>query len=132
MQHVHQVGDNKRFTKIVSDSDIAAFNDIPVHKVYSTFALARDMEWSSRLFALDMKEEHEEGIGTYLSVCHAGPAFPGEEVTFSATIKSIQNNEIICSIEVSAKGRKVATGETGQKILPKEKIDAYFKNQRLE
>jgi fluoroacetyl-CoA thioesterase len=129
MKSLFMPGDNKTYKKIVSESDIAAFHGIPVHKVCSTFALARDMEWSSRLFVLDMKEEHEEGIGTFVSVNHAGPAFPGEEIIFSATLKSIHGNEIICSVEVTAAGRKVAAGETGQKILPKEKLEKYLKTK---
>lgn len=129
MQSIYKPGDNKIYKKTVSESDIAAFHGIPVHKVCSTFALARDMEWSSRLFVLDMKEEHEEGIGTFVSVNHAGPAFPGEEIIFSATLKSVDGNEIICSVEVTASGRKVATGETGQKILSKEKLENILKSK---
>lgn len=129
MKLLFKPGDNKIYKKNVSESDKAAFHGISVHNICSTFALARDMEWTSRLFALDMKEEHEEGIGTFVSVNHARPAFPGEELIFCATLKSIDGNEIICSVDVTASGRKIAAGETGQKILPKEKLEKYFKNR---
>lgn len=123
-------GDNKIYKKTVTETDIASFHGKPVHHVCSTFALARDMEWSARLFVLEMKEEHEEGIGTHLLINHVGPAFPGEELLFSATVSSIEENEIICSVEVTSSGRLIATGETGQKILPKENLERYFSKLR--
>ena len=126
MNTIFKPGDNKIYRKTVSEADIAAFHGVPVHEVCSTFAIARDMEWASRQFVLEMKEEHEEGIGTSLSINHVGPAFPGEEIEFSATIKSIKGNEIICKVDVSSAGRLVATGETGQKVLQKSKIKTYF------
>lgn len=130
MKNIFKKGDNKTYKKTVTEADIAAFHGKPVHYVCSTFALARDMEWSSRLFVLDMKEDHEEGIGTFLSVNHLAPAFPDDELLFNAKIKSIEGNEIICTIEVYCSERIVATGETGQKILPREKIERYFSNLR--
>lgn len=128
MKSVFKPGDNKIYKRIVSEADVAVFHGQVVHKVCSTFTLARDMEWSSRLFVLEMKEEDEEGIGTALSVEHIGPAFPGEEIIYKATVSSIEKNEIICTIEATAAGRKVAMGTTGQKVIPKEKLNQYFAN----
>ena len=45
-----------------------------VHPFYSTFALGRDVEWACRQFVLEMKEEDEEGIGTFLNITHKSPA----------------------------------------------------------
>ena len=59
-----QPGDVKSFVHVVTEADTARFDSGEVHNVYSTFALARDAEWSGRLFVLEMKEEGEEGIGT--------------------------------------------------------------------
>ena len=80
---------------------MAAFESGTVHNVYATFALARDAEWSSRLFVLDMKEEHEEGIGTFVNLKHISPAFIGDVVRFEATIDEIEGNAVNCSIKAS-------------------------------
>lgn len=126
MKNIPNVGDTRVYKKIVEESDQASFHGSPVHAVCSTFALARDMEWSSRLFFLDMKEEDEEGVGTHLTIDHKGPAFVGEELSFIATAKSIHNHELICDIEVKANNRIVAVGKTGQKMLKKERLKQLF------
>lgn len=120
-------GDVKKFYKTISSDDIAAFESGIVHDVYATFALARDAEWSGRLFVLEMKEADEEGIGTQLQVTHVSPAFVGDEVVFESTFVAInEKNEIMTSFKVFCKNRLIAEGIQGQKILKKEKIDRIF------
>ena len=67
------IGDQKKYWHTVSDQDLARFASGTVHEVYSTFAIARDAEWSGRLFVLEMKEESEEGIGTGINIIHHAP-----------------------------------------------------------
>jgi fluoroacetyl-CoA thioesterase len=69
-----------------------------------------------------MKAEDEEGIGTFLTINHKSPAFEGEEITITATLKSQEGNNVICSFEARVGDRLVADGETGQKILKKDKL----------
>jgi predicted thioesterase len=126
VKSIFQVGDKKQFTRIVRAEDTAAFESGEVHPVYATFALTRDAEWSSRLFVLEMKETHEEGIGTFVSVQHVSPAFKGQAVLFEATIEELKGNEVNCSFTAKVGERLIAEGRTGQKILPKEKIDKLF------
>lgn len=126
MKVLFQVGDVKEFEHEVERVDIAAFSSGVVHEVYSTFALARDAEWCCRLFVLEMKEDHEEGIGTMISVNHHSPAKLGQTVTFKATVKELKGNSLICHYEAKVGDRLIASGEQGQKILPKEKIDRIF------
>jgi predicted thioesterase len=111
---------------IVKPGDVASFNDKIVHLVCATFALAREIEWTTRQFVFDMIDEDEEGVGTYLSIDHKSPAFVGEEITFTAKIAQMTNNELICSYEAKVKDRLIAAGKTGQKILKREKINAIF------
>lgn len=118
------VGDKKSFIKIVSQEDIAAFPDQLVHEVYSTFALARDVEWSSRLFVLDEKEDDEEGIGILLEINHLNPALVGEQIELEAKVISFSKKVLFCDIVVKVGERLIATAKTGQKIIKKEK----FKN----
>lgn len=126
MKKIFRIGDQKQCTFIVKDEDVAAFTTGVVHHVYSTFALARDAEWTTRQFVLELKDEDEEGIGTKVSVIHHAPAFTGEEVIITGTITHMEHHEIICSYEAKAGRRLIASGETGQKILKREKFDRLF------
>ena len=82
MKQVFKPGDIKEYRSVVRAEDVAAFQGVVVHAVCSTFALARDIEWTTRQFVLDMLADDEEGIGTYLEIEHLGPAFVGEEIVF--------------------------------------------------
>jgi fluoroacetyl-CoA thioesterase len=121
-----QLGSVKTFTKAVEQNDTATFDAGNVHPVYATFALGRDAEWACRLFVLEMKEDDEEGIGTFLKIEHASPALMGSTVVFEATLQSAVGNSVICSFTAKVGDRLVAFGETGQKILRKEKLNAIF------
>jgi predicted thioesterase len=122
------IGDIKQFQHCVEQADTATFEAGTVHPVYSTFALARDAEWCCRLFVLDMKEENEEGIGTFIDVLHQSPALLNSVVTFEAQILSIEKNSIICSFIAKVGERVIASGKQGQKILLKEKLKTIFES----
>ncbi|NJN42737.1 MAG: hypothetical protein HC811_11400 [Flammeovirgaceae bacterium] len=126
MKKIFKTGDRKISTFVVKNEDQAAFHGEVLHSVCSTFALAREMEWSSRLFFIEMREENEEGVGTMLTIDHKSPAFVGETLTITATVESIIKNELICNITVMADNREVASGRTGQKMLKKEKLNQIF------
>jgi fluoroacetyl-CoA thioesterase len=129
MKNIFKPGDQKSFKRTVVESDCAIFNDELLHRVCSTFSLARDFEWSSRLFFLEMKDDDEEGVGTMLSIDHKSPAFVGEEILFTAAAEKIEKNELTCLIEAKVGNRIIATGKTGQKMLKKEKLRELFKNK---
>lgn len=126
MKDIIKIGDLKKHEFKVTEDHLATFDSGPVHQVCSTFVLAREMEWASRLFVLDICEPHEEGVGTMLQIDHKSPAFVGEGVSVKAKVASLDKNELICEIEVSCKGRIVAHGKTGQKILSRDKITQIF------
>ena len=126
MKHIFTKGDKKIYTKIILKEDQAFFHGELLHSVYSTFALARDFEWSSRLFFIELKESDEEGVGTLLHIDHKSPAFVGEEVVISATVEKIDEMELICSVEAHVKGRLIASGKTGQKMLKKDRLATLF------
>lgn len=121
-----QIGSTKTFTKVVTEADTATFDAGTVHPVYATFALGRDAEWACRLFVLEMKEAEEEGIGTFLKIDHASPALLGSTVVFEATLQSAIGNAVICTFTAKVGDRLIASGETGQKILRREKLNAIF------
>ncbi len=126
MKNIFANGDKKVFRRVILPEDQAIFNGELLHRVCSTFALARDFEWSSRLFFLEMKDADEEGVGTSLSIDHKGPAFVGEELVITATVEDAESREFICSIEAKVGNRLVATGKTGQKMLKKSRLKEIF------
>lgn len=126
MKKIFKPGDSKQTSYVVTKEDVAAFKGNLVHPVCATFTLAREIEWSTRQFVLDMREEDEEGVGTFLTVEHQSPAFVDEEIVFTACYDTLSGNELICSFEAKVGGRVVATGKTGQKILKREAISRIF------
>jgi predicted thioesterase len=126
MKSLFKIGDTKTFVRLVRQEDTAAFESGEVHSVYATFALARDAEWCSRLFVLEMKAADEEGIGTFIQVNHLSPALVGDTVLFKAVIAGLKDNQVNCSFTASIGSRTIAEGRTGQKILSRSKIDALF------
>jgi fluoroacetyl-CoA thioesterase len=128
MKALYSPGDSKSHTFVVQEQDTATFESGTVHPVCATFTLAREIEWASRLFVLDMKDEEEEGIGTMLLINHEGPARVGSQVHITATVQSQVKNELICSFVARVGDRVVARGETGQKIIKKEKLKMLFES----
>lgn len=122
MKNIFKKGDQKHYRVRITERDCAAFQGELLHPVYATFALARDFEWSSRLFFLEMKEDDEEGVGTMLSIDHKSMAHLGDEVMITATVDLINGNEMICTIEAICNNRLIAVGKTAQKMLKKEKL----------
>lgn len=128
MRDIYQVGDTVSLHFVVGDLDLAAFNGERVHPFYSTFALGRDAEWTCRQFVLNMKEDDEEGIGSFLNIRHKSPALLGEHVTITAQITALEGNRIDCSFRVEINERLIAEGEQGQRILKKTKIDQLIQS----
>jgi len=116
------VGEIRILKKVVSNEDLATFETGNVHPFYSTFSLGRDVEWACRQFVLEMKEDDEEGIGTFLNISHKSPALLGDSVEIRAMLTELEGNTVNCSFVVMVSDRLVAEGTQGQKILKKEKV----------
>jgi predicted thioesterase len=123
MRMMFKQGDIKSHKFRVAQRDVAKFASGVVHPVCSTFTLAREIEWATRLFVLDMLEEGEEGIGTLLQIEHLSPALVGSMVLITATIETIKDNIVICVVQVECGQRVIAKGRTGQKIVNKERFN---------
>jgi predicted thioesterase len=126
MKNVIKPGEQRTMTYLVKREDVASFQGVVVHNVCATFTLAREVEWATRQYIFDLREDDEEGIGTFLSINHQAPAFVGEELVIESTVESLQGHELICSYIIRVRERVIATGKTGQKVLKKEKIQAIF------
>ncbi len=125
----------RRHVFVVQPADVADFTAEGghfVHAVCSTFRLARAAEWAGRLFVLELKEADEEGVGTYVHLDHHAPAFVGEEVAVEATLtEATPSGAVACSFAARVGTRLVASGRTGQRILPREKLAKVFAAHRL-
>jgi predicted thioesterase len=119
-------GDWKIIEKLVTPEDLASFEGKLLHPVYSTYAMARDAEWAGRQFVLDMLEEGEEGIGTFVHLDHHAPAPNGSLLKIIAIFEELKGNHISCRIEVKLNELLIGSGRTGQKILRLEKINGLF------
>jgi fluoroacetyl-CoA thioesterase len=126
MKDIFKAGDKKEIAYIVKPEDVASFQGVVVHEVCATFTLAREIEWSTRQFVLAMRNDDEEGVGTYLTIKHQGPAFVGDEIVITAVVDELRGNELLCSYEAKVGDRLIATGKTGQKILKREKLNKLF------
>jgi predicted thioesterase len=126
MKKIFKVGDKKEHRKAVAKEDFASFHGEVVHSVCSTFTLAREFEWTTRQFVLDMQDENEEGVGTFVNVIHHAPAFEGDEILYEGIIDEINDHEIICSVNAYVGEKLIASGKTGQKFFTREKIKKIF------
>lgn len=132
MKNKFKPGDKKKMQYIVKNNDVAAFNGEVVHSVCSTFTLAREIEWTTRQFVLEMREDDEEGIGTFLSIDHKGPAFINDAIEIEATVDGIHGHELVCSYIARVGEQVIATGKTGQKILKREKMAEIFSGRTMQ
>jgi len=128
LKNIFKQGDSKQTRYLVRETDVASFHGKVLHSVCATFTLAREIEWTTRQFVLEMREDDEEGVGTSLTIDHKSPAFVGEEIIFTARVDEINGHELICSYEAKVNERVIASGKTGQKILKQDRIAKIFKN----
>lgn len=128
MKNPFHIGDQKEYSTEVTPDKLAAFDAGLVHPVYSTFALGKDVEWACRLFVLEMKEEGEEGVGSYLSIDHLYPAPLKSVVRIVATLLEVNGNEIVCSYEAFANGKMIARGRQSQRILDHARFSALIES----
>lgn len=128
MKQIFSPGSEMTYEKVITERDVAAFESGVVHNVYATFAIARDAEWTGRLFVLEMIDTDEEGIGTFVQVDHHAPALVGETVTYEAVIDELHKNVVGCTFAAYVGKRLIASGRTGQKILKKDKLLTIMQN----
>ena len=117
---------------LVKEEDTAIFYGKAVHPIYSTFALARDAEFSTRQFILSIADDDEEGIGISLKIEHSNSAFVGDRVTFEAEVVKFEKKKLICKWVALVKDELIASGTTGQKLLKKTAIQRLLKIKQNE
>jgi len=123
MKPTLQPGATAEVTIDVTDSMCPAFDDIVVHRVYSTWSMAHHMELAARKVLAPHLEDHEEGIGSHLSIDHVAPTPVGHRVRVVAEAVEVGPTTLVCDVtayHVRASGETVVgRGRQVQRILPR-------------
>ena len=124
------VGSRAAVEIVVDESMCPAFDDVVVHRVYSTWSMAHHMELAARKVLVPHLEPHEEGIGSHLSIDHVGPTPVGHRVRVEAEAIEVDATTLVCAVvayHVRSDGdRVVGRGRQVQRILPRSTLEALF------
>jgi len=125
-----KVGNSAEHTIIVTEDMCPAFDGIVVHRVYSTWSMAHHMEIAARMVLAPHLEEHEEGIGSHLSIDHLGPTPLGHQVRLVAEAIELGPTTLVCDVFAyhvrEGDDKLVGRGRQVQRVLPKDKLRALI------
>jgi len=125
-----QLGNTAELIITVTEDMCPAFDGVVVHHVYSTWSMAHHMELAARLVLAPHLEEHEEGIGSHLSIDHVSPAPLGHDVRVHAKAIELGTTTLVCEVIAYDGDRVVGRGKQVQRILPKTKLAALIERAR--
>lgn len=125
-----KIGNQAEVVITVTPEMCPAFDGVVVHEVYSTWSMAHHMELAARTVLAPHLEEHEEGIGSHLSIDHVSPAPLGHEVRIVATATELGPTTLVCEVIAYDGARIVGKGRQVQRILPKTKLKALIDRAR--
>ena len=120
------LGNTAEVTITVTEDMCPAFDNVVVHRVYSTWSMAHHMELAARKVLAPHLESHEEGIGSHLSIDHVAPAPLGHQVRVVATAVEIGPTTLVCDVVAYDGDRIIGKGRQVQRILPKTKLKALI------
>lgn len=126
-----QLGNSADVVITVTEDMCPAFDGVIVHRVYSTWSMAHHMELAARKVLAPHLEEHEEGIGSHLSIDHVAPTPLGHRVRVEAKAVELGPTTLVCEViayHLRPDGREtvVGRGRQIQRILPKSKLTALI------
>ncbi len=114
----------------VSEDMCPAFDDVIVHRVYSTWSMAHHMELAARKVLAPHLEPHEEGIGAHLSIDHVAPTPLGHEVRVVARAVELDATTLVCDVTAyhvrGGKETVVGRGRQVQRILPRKTLEGII------
>jgi predicted thioesterase len=117
-----KVGNTAEVSITVTEDMCPAFDGIVVHRVYSTWSMAHHMELAARMVLAPHLEDHEEGIGSHLSIDHVSPAPLAHAVRVTARAVEFGPTTLVCECIAYDGERVVGRGKQIQRILPKTKL----------
>ena len=119
MQPTLKVGNMAEVEIEVTEDMCPAFDGVVVHRVYSTWSMAHHMELAARKVLAEHLEDHEEGIGSHLSIDHLAPCTVGRTVRVEAEAVELEGNTLICDVSAWDGTRLLGRGKQVQRVLPK-------------
>lgn len=126
-----KIGNSAEVIITVTEDMCPAFDDVVVHRVYSTWSMAHHMELAARKVLAPHLEDHEEGIGAHLSIDHLAPTPVGDQVRVVAEAIELSPTTLVCKVNayhVRKDGeRPIGKGRQVQRILPKKKLESLIK-----
>ncbi|MFD1737208.1 thioesterase family protein [Bacillus salitolerans] len=125
-----QIGDSISMAITVTSDMFAKFDGVLVHPAYSTVSMVYHMEWVSRQIILPYLEDHEEGMGSAVSVKHIAPSIEGANLMITATVTAYESNFVLTRTDVKHGSKLVGLGEVKQVILPKVKINELLQTTK--
>ncbi len=111
---------------VVTEHMCSAFDGVVVHRVYSTWSLARHMELAARKVLAPHLEPHEEGIGSHLSIDHLAPTPVGKTVRVVATCTELNESRVVCDVVAYEGYRVIGRGKQVQRVFPKEVLQSLM------
>ncbi len=121
-----KVGNTAEVRARVTEDMCPAFDGVVVHHVYSTWSMGHHMELAARKVLAPHLEEHEEGIGSHLSIDHLAPTPVGRSVRVVARAIEVDATTVVCELSAYDGDRLVGRGRQVQRVLPREKLKALI------
>lgn len=109
----------------VTEAMCPSFDGVVVHRCYSTWSVVHHMEIAARRVLVDFLEEHEEGIGSHVSVDHLAPCKVGKTVRVVAELVEVvqdHHTKVICDVSAFDGQRLLAKGKQIQIVMDKKKL----------
>jgi len=126
-----RIGNTAEHVVEVTEDMCPAFDGVVVHRVYSTWSMAHHMEIAARMVLAPHLDEHEEGIGSHLSIDHLAPTPVGHRVRLAAEATSLEGTTLVCTVNAydvtGDDERLVGRGTQVQRILPKTTLASLIK-----
>ena len=122
-------GITREHTVVVTADMCPAFEGVVIHRVYSTWSAAHHFEIAARMVLVDFLEEHEEGVGSHLSVDHLAPCPVGRTVRVRAELVEVTNDRhprVVCNVTAYDGDRLLARGKQVQVVMNKEHLQHYL------
>ena len=121
-----KIGNAAEVSITVTEDMCPAFDGVIVHRVYSTWSMGHHFELASRKVLAPHLEDHEEGIGSHLSIDHLAPSPLGQTVRIVATAVELGPTTLVCDCLAYDGERIIGKGRQIQRILPKTKLKSLI------
>ncbi len=112
----------REITVTVTEEMCPAFDGVIVHRCYSTWSVVHHMEIAARKVLVDFLEDHEEGIGSHISVDHLAPCRVGKTVRVRAELAEVSDCRVVCNVSAYDGDRLLANGRQVQVVMDKETL----------